>query len=198
MRGSTSNARAASAAWIAMSASVSASGSMLTVVSAKNFTSFFSSIMYMPVARLDVGRGCPGSAAPGGSCRGRAPSARRPGRRRRRARPSSCRSGCAGSSGRAALAGVTPLRWRSSRVLVRVAPSARRLRRDSSISTPVEIEVQISRRAGGSRFASRAGSGCAIPSSSDDLAGAQHLDVVALGEHDALRRALRALRRCGS
>ena len=39
-----------------MSASVSASGSMLTVVSAKNITSFFSSIMYMPVARLTSGR----------------------------------------------------------------------------------------------------------------------------------------------
>ena len=51
----TSNARAASATWIAMSASVSASGSMFMVASAKNFTSFFSSIMYMPVARLHVG-----------------------------------------------------------------------------------------------------------------------------------------------
>ena len=56
MRGATSNARAASATWIAVSASVSASGSMLTVASAKNFTSFFSSIMYMPVARRTSGR----------------------------------------------------------------------------------------------------------------------------------------------
>ena len=56
MRGDTSNVRAASATWIAMSASVSASGSMLTVVSAKNFTSFFSTIMYMPAARLTPGR----------------------------------------------------------------------------------------------------------------------------------------------
>ena len=56
MRGVTSNARAASATWMAVSASVSASGSMLTVASAKNFTPFLSSIMYMPVARRTSGR----------------------------------------------------------------------------------------------------------------------------------------------
>jgi hypothetical protein len=56
MRGTTSNARAASATWMAVSASVSASGSMFTVASAKNFTVFFSSIMYMPVARRTSGR----------------------------------------------------------------------------------------------------------------------------------------------
>ena len=38
-----------------MSASVSASGSMLNTVSPKNFTLFFSTIMYMPTATFAPG-----------------------------------------------------------------------------------------------------------------------------------------------
>jgi hypothetical protein len=39
-----------------MSASVSASGSMLNTVSPKNFTEFFITIMYMPTATFEPGK----------------------------------------------------------------------------------------------------------------------------------------------
>ena len=55
MRGSTPIERTASATCTAMSASVSASGSMLIVGSAKNFTESLSTIMYMPVATFTPG-----------------------------------------------------------------------------------------------------------------------------------------------
>jgi len=55
MRGSTPIAWTASATWSAMSARVSASGSMLMLASAKNFTESLSTIMYIPVATLTPG-----------------------------------------------------------------------------------------------------------------------------------------------
>ena len=187
----TPNARTASATWIAMSASVSASGSMLMVASAKNFTSFFSSIMYMPAARRTSGRmpricsagrivsgirrGQPGDQAVGVA----APA------------PSSCRSACAGSSKRAALAAVTPLRQRSSRYSSRT-PRAWASPRGCRISTPSR-----SRSSSAARWRifvpdpSRIG--CAIPSSSTIWQARSTLMLSPVGKHDALGRVLGAL-----